>query len=583
VSLGFLRPYVWRQRRALALGVVVSILAAAGAALGPYILSLAVDSLQRSGVELASLARYSLLLVLAGCIDGLFGFCRRMLFGVAAYQVEFDLRDDLFAQLLRLDQRFYSEMYTGDLMARATNDLSAVRMFLGPGLSSLALATCTLLASAVLMLQVDWQIALIVLLLLPMTSLVFVVLGWRMQRIYRGVQEHFGNLSTRAQENFSGIRTIKAYAQEDAEVGVFAIANEAYRRQNLRYVLLSGLLWPAMVLALGLVSALVLFLGGQRVATGQLSLGDLVLFIAYLGLLSWPMIALGWTVNLYQQAAASIGRIAEVIGRAPNVADPVGAFVAGPVRGDVAFRNVSLTLNNQQVLRDVSLHVPAGTSLAIVGATGAGKSCLVNLLGRVRDPDAGQVLVGGIDVRQLPLAELRRAIGYVPQETFLFSVPLRENLLFGYEGQGDTDALIERAVEVSQLVNDMPQFPQGLDTLVGERGVTLSGGQKQRATIARALVRDPAILILDDALSSVDTYTAARILEGLRGFMGGRTSIIISQRITTIKAADQIVVMDHGGIVERGTHRELLQAGGRYAGMYRRELLQSELEESVEN
>jgi ATP-binding cassette subfamily B protein len=591
-SLHFLWPYLRHEWRPLLLGSVVAALGAGVAALAPLVLRWAVDSLQAGAVDTGLLLQAALLLVLVGAVDGLFKYAQRMAFGVGSYNVEYALRADLFAQLLRLDQAFFGKNHTGDLMARATNDLSAVRMFLGPGLSSVVGALCTLAAAAVLMLQVNLTLAALVLLLLPTVSLLFTTLGWRMQRAYGQVQSQFGDLSTRAQENFSGIRTIKAYAQEQAEIEVFARANAEYRRLNLRYVLLSGVLWPAMTFALGLVGALLVLVGGRMVAAGTLSLGELVLFIAYLGLLAWPMMALGWTVTLYQQSAASILRIAEVLKRQPAITNlpleaPGAVAPAVPphtgkpgLLGELELRDVSVSLDDQSVLQNVSLRVPAGTSLAIVGATGAGKSVLVGLLGRVRDPDAGQILLDGTDLRAIPLATLRRAIGYVLQETFLFSVPLRENLLFGYHGEaGAAEQRIAEALEVSQLVNDLPQFPQGLDTLIGERGVTLSGGQKQRAALARALLHDPAVLVLDDALSSVDTYTAARILERLRAFMRGRTSILISQRIATGREADQIVVLDEGRVAERGTHAALLALDGRYAAMYRRELLRAELGE----
>jgi ATP-binding cassette subfamily B protein len=388
---------------------------------------------------------------------------------------------------------------------------------------------------------------------------------------------------------------------------VFAEDNARYRELNLRYVLLSGALWPSMALALGTVAALVLLVGGRLVAAGSLTIGELVQFNAYLGLLSFPMIMLGWMVSLYQQAAASMGRLIEVLRHDPEIVSRPAARRLPQPRGDVEFRGVGIRYEaatdnhrplttdhrpqeasslpfvghrpSEWMLEDISFRVPAGTSLAIVGATGAGKTTLVNLLGRVRDTDAGEVLFDGADVRDLDLADLRRAIAYVPQETFLFSVPLRENVAFGAGNAADADdsGLLDHAVTISRLSNDLVQFPDGLDTLVGERGVTLSGGQKQRVAIARAVMRDPAVLILDDAMSSVDTHTAAQILAGLREVMRGRTSIIIAQRIATVKDVNQIILLEGGRIVERGTHQELLRLGGRYAAMYRRELLESEL------
>jgi ATP-binding cassette subfamily B protein len=492
-------------------------------------------------------------------------------------------------------------------MTRVTNDRSSVRQFLGPGVNSLMTATLFISAAGTLLFLTNATLALLVLVLLPIITVLFIVIGGRMRRIFRNVQDQFGDISTRAQENFSGIRTIKAYAQEQAEIEVFREENEHYRSMNVRYVLLSGLLWPSIAVVMVLYAELVLLVGVGFVATCKMPLGELVLFNTYLTMLSWPMINLGWTVNLYQQAAASMGRIAEVLHRQPDIVSPAGAPEHIALAGTIEFRDIGIrfehalttdhrppttgdnaVLSNSRssvvgrqssewVLRHISFTAPRGSSLAIVGATGVGKTTLVNLLARVRDPDEGQVLIDGKDIRTLPLAELRQAIGYVPQDTFLFSVPLRENITFGRPDAAQEE--IDRAVAISRLSNDLNQFPQGIDTLIGERGVTLSGGQKQRTAIARAVLRDPAILVLDDALSSVDTHTAAEILGGLREVMQDRTSIIIAQRIATVKDADWIIVLHNSQIAEQGTHRELLNQGGRYAAMYRRELLEAELTE----
>jgi ATP-binding cassette subfamily B multidrug efflux pump len=587
-NLRHLAPFLVRYRRSLLAGLLCAAVASAVAALGPYILRLAVDDLAGGPFALAALLRYGAAILLAALAGGLFGFLQRMLIAGVSYRAEYDLRLALFAQYTRLDQGFYGANHTGDLMARATNDLSAVRQLMGPGINGTASAVLTFVAAAALMLAVSVPLALVVLLLMPISTLVFVLVGRRMREVFTSVQDQFGSISTRAQENFSGIRTIKAYAQEEAEIAVFAGDNRRYRELNLRYVRLSGALWPLMSLCLGSVAALVLLIGGRMVAAGTMTVGELVQFNAYLGLLSFPMIMLGWTVSLYQQGSASMGRLIEVLHRRPSIASPAAPAPLKRPRGAVEFRGVGIRFADEHgehstwMLQDISFDVPPGRSLAIVGATGAGKTTLVNLLSRVRDPDAGQVLVDGVDVRELDLADLRRAVGYVPQETFLFSVPLRENVAFGVpagERGPDFDARLDHAVAVSRLVNDLNQFPDGLDTTVGERGVTLSGGQKQRVAIARAVMRDPAILILDDALSSVDTHTAAQILEGLREVMRGRTSIIIAQRIATVRAADQIVVLHDGAVVERGSHAELLREGGRYAAMYRRELLEAEMGE----
>jgi ATP-binding cassette, subfamily B, multidrug efflux pump len=606
--LRHLVPFVARYRARIVLGLLCAACSAALTAIIPQLLRRAVDALSTHGVVAAELLSFGGIMLALALVDSLFRFGQRLFVAGAAYLVEFDIRSALFQRLLLLDQAFYGQAHTGDLMTRVTNDLSSVRQFLGPGVNSLMTAILFIGFAGTLLFLTNATLALLVLALLPIITVLFVVIGGRMRAIFRNVQDQFGDLSTRAQENFSGIRTIKAYAQEQAEIGVFLAENQRYRAMNVRYVLLSGLLWPAITVVMGLTGAVVLFVGGRYVADGTMTLGDLVLFNTYLTLLAWPMINLGWTVNLYQQASASMGRIAEVLHRRPGIAAPEAAPGPATVGGTIEFRDVgvrfdhSLTTDHRPqiteekaapssygrspvvgrrtsewVLRHISFTVPYGTSLALVGATGVGKTTLVNLLARVRDPDEGQVLIDGQDVRTLPLDDLRRAIGYVPQDTFLFSVPLRENVVFGRTDAAQAD--IERAVAISRLSNDLVQFPDGLDTLIGERGVTLSGGQKQRTAIARAVLRDPAILVLDDALSSVDTHTAAEILAGLREVMRDRTSIIIAQRIATVKDADQIIVLHEGRIAERGTHHELVALGERYAAMYRRELLEAELTE----
>nr|MDQ2996920.1 ABC transporter ATP-binding protein/permease [Chloroflexota bacterium] len=511
--LRHLLPFVKRYRRQLLFGLLCAACSAALTAAIPQLLRLAVDELHVQGVVAVDLLRFGLIMIGLALLDSLFRFGQRMLVAGASYLVEFDIRSAMFQRLLLLDQGFYGQAHTGDLMTRVTNDLSSVRQFLGPGVNSLMTATLFIAFAGTLLFQTNATLALLVLALLPVITLLFVVVGGRMRKIFRGVQDQFGDLSTRAQENFSGIRTIKAYAQEDAEVRVFRAENEQYRAINVRYVQLSGLLWPSITLTMGLIGALILLVGGQYVAAGTMSLGDLVLFNTYLALLAWPMVNLGWTVNLYQQASASLGRIAEVLHRRPVIDSPAASPAHPAVAGTIEFRDVGIRYDRTEVrglrtelehpslspqpsvlsprgewvLRHISFTVTRGSALAIVGATGVGKTTLVNLLARVRDPDEGQVLLDGHDIRMLPLDELRRAIGYVPQDTFLFSVPLRENVTFGRTDA--TEAQIDRAVAISRLSNDLTQFPDGLDTLIGERGVTLSGGQKQRTAIARAVLR----------------------------------------------------------------------------------------------
>ncbi|MEF3272959.1 MAG: ABC transporter ATP-binding protein/permease [Chloroflexus sp.] len=576
--LRLLLPYLRRYRRRLLFGLLVAALGAAISALGPQVLRIAVDEIAAGAINPIRLLGFGGTLIGITLIDGILKFIQRMLIAVTSYRIENDLRANLFDRLLSLDQAFYQHHYTGDLMARMTNDLSAVRQFLGPGLNGTATAVLTFLSATTLMIFVDLSLALIVALLLPLVTILFVAIGDRMRQIFQRVQDQFGVLSTRAQENFAGIRTIKAFAQEEAEIAVFVADNERYRDLNLRYVLLSGALWPAMTLCLGLIAALILLIGGQRVATGTLTIGELVQFNAYLALLAFPMIILGWMLNLSQQAIASLERLNTVLRRQPAIATPLTPRQPTG-QGAIEFRGVSVRADansDRWILRDVSFSLPAGQTLAIVGATGSGKTTLVSLLGRVRDPDCGQVLVDGIDVRELDLAALRRMIGYVPQESFLFSISLRENICFGVDTIDP--ARLNHVIAISRLVNDLDQLPDGLETMVGERGVTLSGGQKQRVAIARALMRDPRILILDDALSSIDTHTAAQILNGLRTEIAHRTTIIIAQRIATVRDADHIIVLDDGRIVEQGSYQELLVRNGYFAAMYRRELLAAELE-----
>lgn len=577
-SLRPLWPYLRRYRARLVAGFVVAAIGAVIGTVPPYFLRQAINSLQQQGVVLSTLAGYAGLILLAALVNSCLNFLIRQLIGGTSYSVEHHLRSDLFHKFMHLDQRFFGENHTGDLMARSTNDLSAVRQMLGPGLTQISSSGLLVVAAAIWMLSIDLVLAAVALTMLPTISVAFVIIGRQLRERFGKIQAKFGELSTRAQENFSGIRTIKAYAQEKQEIEAFGEVNEEYRRLNLRYVLLNGLIWPTMAFLIGVSAALILLVGGQAVATGRITLGQFVQFNAYVGLLTWPMIALGWTVTLYQQGVASLERIDEVLSHQPKIVDPPQPVMPAAWRGEVEFRNVGVRYGDRWILRNVSFCVPAGGSLAIVGATGAGKTNLVNMLGRVFDPTEGQVCVDGHDVRDLPLHALRAQLGYVTQDTFLFSLPLHENVVYG-RGDASTKE-VEDALNVSQLVNDLPQFPQGLDTLLGERGVTLSGGQKQRTAIARAILRDPTILVLDDALSSVDTHTAAQILAHLRRVMAGRTSIIIAQRIATVKDADEIVVLHNGEIAERGAHADLVKQNGHYAAMYRRELLQAEMEVS---
>ena len=570
-----LKAAVWRHRAPLLAGIVAILLANGFALLQPFLLGRGVDAIVRKQPD--RLPLIFIAIVAAAAADAVFRFLQRYTVNGVARRIENELRRDMFEQLERLDQRFFQGMRTGDIMARATNDLSAVQQLLGMGLSSIFNTVVIFTAGVVLMLLIDWQLTLLSVSLLTLLSLGFLVLGPQIQKRFLRVQEQFAALSSKAQENFSGIRVVKAYVQEEAEQRSFRAINQEYVDANIAWARINSALWPLFGTLAGLAAVVMLYVGGQHVVQHRLTLGQFVQFNTYLILLSWPMIALGWVSNLFQQGAASLNRIEEILHQTPAVASPPRPLRPEAVRGELTFENVSFRYVDEPIFENLSLHVPAGSTLALVGSTGSGKSTLVRLLARVYDPQEGRILIDGTDIRDLPLDVLRRQIGYVPQEAFLFSETLAENIMLGAP---DAPAeSVERAAELSQLSADLEQFPNGLQTMIGERGVTLSGGQKQRTAIARAVLKDPAILVLDDALSSVDTRTEEAILRGLRGFMEGRTSIVIAHRISTIKDADQIVVLEEGRVVEQGSHARLLGEGGEYARLYERQQLRRELEE----
>ena len=562
------------------IGIVMVFVAGSLALVQPVLLGSAIDNLNNPKANHDGLLWLALSMVGLAILEGGFRFGYRYLTQTASRHIERDMRSDFFRHIQGQDQAYFQSIHTGDLMSRATNDLNQVRMFLGMGVGNFFQTLFTFGLAMILMFNLNAGMASIALVVLPLASLSFFLTGQAMQRRYEKVQARYADLTTNAQENFSGIRVVKAYAQEELEIKKFAGQNREYIRENLAYVQLSGLMWPLMFLIMGLASALILWLGGTLVVEGKLTLGQLVQFMSYIALLGWPMIALGWVVNLFQQGMASMKRITAVFNITPTIVSPEQPVRPENSAGTIEYAGVGLKYEQTWILRNISFIVPGGTSCAIVGPTGTGKTTLVNLLSRVRDADEGRVLVDGIDVRQMPLGELRRQLGYVPQDTFLFSLSLAGNIAFGVPESQVSAEKVALAARTARLSQDLEQIPDGLEAVIGERGVTLSGGQKQRTSIARAIMRDPRILILDDALSSIDTQTQAEIVSNLRQAMQGRTTLIISQRISTIKDLDQILVLNDGWIIERGNHQTLLNHNGLYASMYRRELLSQELEEN---
>jgi ATP-binding cassette, subfamily B, multidrug efflux pump len=568
-------PYMLRYRGGLAIGLGALILKDLFYAAQPIIIGTAIDSLTKQ-FSMSKLLWFAAALVVLSALKGLFQYWMRVIIIGISRDIEYDLRNDLFRHLITLSWDFYARFRTGDIMARATNDLNAVRMMLGPGVMYWTETMLTLLLAVGVMAWVDWPLALIALAPAPVVSFVVVIFGRLIHTRFERIQAMFSDISSRVQENLSGVRVVRAYVQEAAELRRFETLNRAYVHENIGLARAQGMFMPVLQALIGIAFLGVLWAGGARVLSGAISIGQFVMFNTYMGMLVWPMIALGWVVNLMQRGTASMARIDALMQERPSLVEPSSPRPPARIRGEIEFRDVSLQFGTTTALHNVGLRIPAGATVAVVGHTGSGKSTLVHLIPRMLDPTSGAVLVDGHDVREYSTSRLREHIGFVPQETFLFSATLADNIAFGVKSA--TPDQVRRAADIAGLATDIESFPNGFETMVGERGITLSGGQKQRTAIARAILRNPEILILDDALSSVDTLTEERILTALQDVMKGRTTILISHRVSTVRNADRIFVIEFGKVAEEGTHAELIARGGYYADLHQKQLLEEELE-----
>ena len=576
-DLAPLFSYMRRYRWGYLWGTLSCICTNAIWVLFPQVIQRAVDEMGQ-GVSRQRILLLAGLLVAIAMVKGVFLYAQRWILIGISREIEFDLRNDLFRKLERQDSGFYQRYRTGDIMARLTNDLNAVRMLLGPALMYSANTVFFTVGALFFLLRISPWLTLVAWAPMPLASILVQYFGSRIHDRFERIQASFSEISSQAQENYSGARLVRAFAREESQIGLFERLNRRYIARSLRLVQLMGMLWPTLEFILGVSMIITLLAGGHLVVAHRITVGQFVAFNTYMVMLIWPIIAVGWVVNLFQRGTASVKRIDELL-RAEPVIDDSAADPTIPtdsvLRGEIEFRDLNFSYGDTPVLQGISLKVPAGSSLAIVGPTGSGKSTLVNLIPRLYEALEGSLLIDGRPVRDYPLSVLRRNIGMVPQETFLFSATIRDNLAFGAPNS-DSEELLE-AAEAAHIRKEFEEFPQGFETMVGERGVTLSGGQKQRAAIARALLRRPAILILDDALASVDTYTEERILGGLGNYTTASTTILISHRVSTVRNADQIAVLDHGSIVELGRHDELLALDGYYAGLYQKQQLEEEL------
>jgi ATP-binding cassette subfamily B multidrug efflux pump len=577
-----LAPYLRRYWKHLAWGGVAVILYNTIKVLIPIVIGHAIDDMQH-GITETKVVHHTLRLLLIAVLSAIFLYITRQVIIGASREIEFDLRNDLFSNLERQAPSFYHTTRTGDIMARTTNDLNAVRQLLGPAIMYSANTIVFTAAALPFMYRISPRLTFFAFVPLPIASVLVQYFGNRIHRRFERIQAMFSDISAKAQENFSGARLIRAFAQEDAEIASFETANLEYIKRSLHLVRLMAMLWPTLEFVLGLSLMITLLVGGHEVVAHHITVGQFTSFNVYMVQLTWPMIAVGWVVNLFQRGTASVVRIDELLKQQPAITDQdvtpqqLHRFEdAEEIAGDIEFRNLTFAYPDAPaVLKDINLRIPAGSSLAIVGPTGSGKSTLVGLIPRLHDAAPGMVLVDGEPIRSYPLADIRSQIGFVPQETFLFSDTIRQNIAFGRPDASEEQ--IQDAANIAHICNEILEFPKGFETMVGERGITLSGGQKQRTAIARAIIREPRILILDDALASVDTYTEERILNGLRQGMATRTTVFISHRISTARNADQIAVLVAGRIAELGTHEELITRNGYYTSLFEKQRLEEEL------
>ena len=578
-----LLPYLRRHRARMAWGLLCLVLTTALSVASPWVLRYAIDDLTLK-VTREKLWLYASAIVGLVLVEGVFRYYMRMVLISISREIEYEVRGDLFAHLTLLPARYFQSHRIGDIMSRATNDMSAVRNVLGPGIMYAANTGATFVGTVALMVRISPPLLGLALVPLLLVSVLVRHFGRRIHDRFESVQAQLSEMNVIVQESLSGARVVRAYAQEPHEIARFDAANREYVRRNKGLIRMFGSLYPGIQLLMGTGAALVLWLGGRMAVSGRITIGEFVAFGAYLAMLHWPMIALGWVVNIFERGEASMGRIAEILEAPPEIRDAEVESV-GELRGEVEFRGLTFAYDGKPVLHHVDLKVPAGATVAVVGPTGSGKSTLVSLIPRLFEAPPGTVFVDGHDVRKIPLAVLRGAVGFVPQETFLFSDTVRENVAFGLRaanvGEEEMKKKVEWAADVAQLTKDIAEFPQGYDTFVGERGITLSGGQKQRTALARALATLPRILVLDDSLSAVDTYTEEEILKGLKEVRAARTTFLVSHQVSTVKDADLIVVLRDGAIVERGTHEELVARRGFYADLHRRQLLEDEVERTA--